>query len=128
MMVQNPGFGEDAQNLISHDDLTAWQEKSHYGRVKLGEGGRLVIPAAMRDALGIKPGDDMSLVVRNGVLTVRPYLQALRDIQKRVSEIAQGPGTSIDDFIEERRAEQRRTDDRFDRVHRDGDEVRKGTK
>ena len=39
-------------------------------RVKLNENGRIVIPAAMREALQIKAGDELLLRVEDGELRV----------------------------------------------------------
>ena len=33
-----------------------------YEKLKIGEGGRFVIPAAMREAMRVKPGDDLILL------------------------------------------------------------------
>ena len=52
-------------------------------RATLGEGGRLVIPAEMRGAMGIKPGDTLVLKVSDGELTAVSQLVSVRQIQAR---------------------------------------------
>jgi len=74
-------------------------------RVKIVEGGKLVIPAMMRRQLGIGPGDTVMVDIDNGELRVRSVSKALeraRAILRRyVPE-----GTSLaDELIADRRAE-----------------------
>ena len=77
-------------------------------RLRLNENGRIVIPAAFRKALGIKPGDEVILRVDDGELrisTLRSRLErARRDVRKYVK-----PGVSlVDELIAERREEAKR--------------------
>jgi len=74
-------------------------------RVKIVEGGKLVIPAMMRRQLGIGPGDTVMVDIDNGELRVRSVSKALeraRAILRRyVPE-----GTSLaDELIVDRRAD-----------------------
>ena len=39
-------------------------------RIRLGEGGQIVIPAAHRKALGVEPGDRMTISFVDGVLRI----------------------------------------------------------
>ena len=41
--------------------------------------GQLVIPARMRDALGIEPGDRIALTLEDGVILLRPVSERLVD-------------------------------------------------
>jgi AbrB family looped-hinge helix DNA binding protein len=41
--------------------------------------GQLVIPARMRDALGIEPGDRVALTLEDGVILLRPVSERLVD-------------------------------------------------
>ena len=73
-------------------------------RVKLGEGGRFVIPAFMREEMGIKPGEVLICHVVDGELRVRSYLDNIRRIQER-SAAYKKPGESVvDEFLAERLA------------------------
>ena len=89
-------------------------------RVKLGEGGRFVIPAAMREEMGVKPGEDLILHVENGELRVRSWLQNLRRVQAELSALKKPGESVVDEFLEERRKEQLRSDARLDRLHAEG--------
>lgn len=88
-------------------------------RATLGEGGRLVIPAEMRRAMGVKPGDALVLKVNDGELTVVSQLVSVRRIQQRLDPY-KGSGGNVDEFLADRRKEQRRSDERFDRLHSEG--------
>lgn len=72
---------------------------------KLGAGGRVVIPAEIRQQLGLKSGDGILLRVEDGELCLLTAHQAV----KRAQDLARPfirPGVSIvDELIAERRAE-----------------------
>jgi AbrB family looped-hinge helix DNA binding protein len=73
-------------------------------RVRVNEQGRIVIPAAMRAALGIQPGDTIVLEVADGELRLRTQQKVLRDLQVARPPTPQGKSI-VDEFIRERRAE-----------------------
>ena len=75
---------------------------------RVASGGRIVIPARFRKALGIKPGDEVVLQLEEGGLRVYSQAEALRRLQDRVTESVP-PGTSlVEELIRERRDETRR--------------------
>jgi AbrB family looped-hinge helix DNA binding protein len=72
-------------------------------RVRLNENGRIVIPAAMRKALKVKPGDELLLHMEDGDLHVTTHLQRIRKAQELVRKHL-GPNPDlVDGFIAERR-------------------------
>jgi AbrB family looped-hinge helix DNA binding protein len=74
-------------------------------RVKIVEGGKLVIPAVMRRELGIGAGDTVMVDIDNGELRVRSISKALeraRAILRR--HIPEGSNLA-DELIMDRRAE-----------------------
>ncbi|WP_404864326.1 AbrB/MazE/SpoVT family DNA-binding domain-containing protein [Georhizobium sp. MAB10] len=73
-------------------------------RVKLGEGGRFVIPAFMRDEMGIKPGEMLICHVVDGELRVRSYLDNIRRIQERSAPYKKPGESVVDEFLAERLA------------------------
>jgi AbrB family looped-hinge helix DNA binding protein len=76
--------------------------------VRIGQNGRLVIPARYRQALGIEPGDEVLVRLEEGSLRIVSRSEALRRAQRRVREIV-GKGACLsDELIAMRRAERRR--------------------
>jgi len=77
-------------------------------RVVLSEGGRIVIPASVRKALGVGPGDSLSLRVENNELRVLSQREAVRRAQEIVSKRV-APGRSlVKELSEERKREAKR--------------------
>lgn len=72
---------------------------------RLAEGGRLVIPARMRKALGIEKGDAVWLAMENGELRVRAARSALRRIQAQLKDLGP-PGRPVSEqLVADRRIE-----------------------
>ena len=70
---------------------------------KLGEGGRLVIPAEYRKAMGVDTGDDLVLILEENSLRVLTPKEGIRRAQALVrSYIPEGRCLS-DELVEERR-------------------------
>jgi AbrB family looped-hinge helix DNA binding protein len=96
-------------------------------KLKLGEGGRIVIPAAMREEMGLAPGETLIAHVENGELRVRSWLKNLKRIQAELSALKKPGESVVDEFLEERREEQRWSDERFDRLHAEGMAMKKAS-
>jgi AbrB family looped-hinge helix DNA binding protein len=74
-------------------------------RTKLTEGGRIVIPAEYRQALGLQIGDELILHLEDGEVHIFTPQQAIRRAQDLVRPYLQ-PGRSLaDELIAERRME-----------------------
>ncbi|OCW57567.1 AbrB/MazE/SpoVT family DNA-binding domain-containing protein [Hoeflea olei] len=112
------GFSEGGQ--AAYGLASEPREEPMLDRVKLGEGGRLVIPAAMREALGVKPGDEMALEVVDGELRIKSYRAVIREIQAEFNTLVPEGVDVVGDFLRERREEQARADARLDRLNREG--------
>lgn len=52
--------------------------------VRMSTRGRLTIPKKIRDSLGIKPGDTVAFVAKEGALLIQPIRNSLRDQQGTV--------------------------------------------
>jgi antitoxin PrlF len=74
-------------------------------RAKLNENGRIVIPASIRQALGIVPGDEVLLLMDDGeVRMTTPRRRAER--AQRLYKKYVGDGVSlVDELIADRRKE-----------------------
>ena len=73
-------------------------------RTRTGEKGRIVIPAAMREALGIVDGDILDLQVVDGELRVATMRERIRRAQERVRHLVP-PGTLVSDELSADRRE-----------------------
>lgn len=77
-------------------------------RTHLNQGGRVVIPAEYRDALGLKPGDDVVLVLEeNAIRLVTPH-QAVRRAQSFVRQYVPRGRNLTEELLADRRHEVRR--------------------
>ncbi|GGA46555.1 AbrB/MazE/SpoVT family DNA-binding domain-containing protein [Sphingomonas psychrolutea] len=74
-------------------------------QAKVIAGGKIVIPAEFRRALGIADGDSV-LIARDaeGGLSIKTHAQVIADGQRAFRAMLKRPFT-VDDFIADRRAE-----------------------
>lgn len=74
-------------------------------KTKIQDGGRLVIPAAYRKALGLKPGDEVLLSIEDGEIRLVSTRQAVAQAQNLLRRyIPKGRSLSME-LIKERREE-----------------------
>lgn len=91
MMAGFPGFGE-AATPMDHG-------------VKMGPDGRVLIPAALRAAAGIKAGDRLTIRVVDGRVVIETQVSAIARVAGMFAHL-KAPGESVvDEFLAERRAE-----------------------
>ena len=77
-------------------------------RVRMNENGRIVIPSRVRNALGIKPGDEVILELDEHEVHLTTLRQRVAKAQKLVRQHVK-PGISlVDELIAERREEAKR--------------------
>lgn len=74
-------------------------------RTKLTEGGRVVIPAEYRKALGMRPGDPVIMQLDDGEVRLFTLDRAIRRAQDLVAEWFPGDRLLSEELIAERRAE-----------------------
>jgi AbrB family looped-hinge helix DNA binding protein len=73
------------------------------GRTRINQNGRVVIPAAFRRALGIKPGDTVLLRMENDELKMSSFRQRLAKAQEFVCKHIPPSVSLADELIAERR-------------------------
>ena len=72
---------------------------------KVVEGGRIIVPAAFREQLGLSKGDTVFMEIGDGELRVRPARSALRRLQAKLRNFASDESLASDELIAQRRAE-----------------------
>ncbi len=74
-------------------------------KTKIREGGRMVIPAEYRKALGLKPGDEVLLTLEDGEIRIVSTRQAVARAQTLVRRYIPKGRTLSEELIKERREE-----------------------
>ena len=74
-------------------------------KTTIREGGRLVIPAAYRKALGLKPGDEVLMVLEDGEIRVVSTRQAMARAQALLRHHVPKGRSLSEELIKERREE-----------------------
>jgi AbrB family looped-hinge helix DNA binding protein len=74
-------------------------------KTKLDTNGRVVLPAGARRALGLTPGDELAIEVRDGAVVLRPFSTSAAKAHARVREVlgAQGVEGLADALIADRK-------------------------
>ena len=74
-------------------------------RTKLGQGGRIVLPAQFRKAMGVKPGDELIMAMKDGEVRVFTRQAAIKRAQGMLRRYIPEGRSLSDELIRERRAE-----------------------
>lgn len=72
--------------------------------VQVGEKGRVVIPASIREALGIKVGDRLEMEVKDCELRISTRRARIRRAQERARQYVK-PGTLVSEELSAQRRE-----------------------
>lgn len=121
-MPHPKGLSEEPQPFDSAADEL---RSVPYARLKIDSAGRIVIPAEMRAAMMVKPGDTVTAEVVEGEFRIVSPEVALKRVQAFAREWrARNPGVSVvDELIAERREEARREDERYERLAREAEDA-----
>jgi AbrB family looped-hinge helix DNA binding protein len=106
-MSDREGFFEGSQPFEQDENGL---RSVKYTRLKIDSAGRVVIPAEMRAAMLVKPGDIVTADVADGEFRIVSPEVALKRVQAFARKWkAEHPGASVvDELIAERREEARR--------------------
>ena len=80
-------------------------EPKQQAKAKLDKAGRVVIPAAFRKALGVKPGEYLILRIVDGEMHAWTFGHATKRIQAIVRKHVPEGRSVVDELIAERRSE-----------------------
>ncbi len=72
---------------------------------RIAEGGRIVIPADYRKALGLRTGDRVMLQLQDGEIRIRSLEAGIRRAQQLVRRVVPADRSLVDELIAERRSE-----------------------
>lgn len=76
---------------------------------KIIAGGKIVIPAELRRALGFNDGDSIVIEREGDTLVLKTYAQVVREVQQAFKAMLPDTGISmVDELIAERRREAER--------------------
>lgn len=69
----------------------------------LSKEGRVLIPTAIRQELGLRAGEPLSISVVDGEVRIVSRLAALRRMQKRLAHLQDPGNPAVDALLQERR-------------------------
>jgi len=81
---------------------------SDYVTAKVNDNGRIVIPAEIRKAMGLNPGDTVAMTFEEGVLRIESQLARIRRIQAEFKPFSKPGVLASDELIAGRREEAQR--------------------
>jgi AbrB family looped-hinge helix DNA binding protein len=76
--------------------------------VILGESGRIVLPAAIRNEFGLKTGDRLTIAINGNRIEILSMDMALKEIRESIVDQRGSMKGLLDEFLEERREQARR--------------------
>lgn len=103
------GFGEERQKPLTGypvADVPLVREGDRLSaKLKVGPGGRVLIPASMREALGVSEGDALMATVENGEVRMLPLAESVRRAQALVRAHVPAGVSLVDELLADRRRE-----------------------
>jgi AbrB family looped-hinge helix DNA binding protein len=104
------GLSESPQPPISGAEFDLDVSKPLHAMVRLGPGGRVVIPAEMREAMELKQGDGLMATVEGKTLVLESLMDRFKELHAITAKY-HPPGVSlVDEYLAEKRAEVARED------------------
>ncbi len=96
-------------DIISKEGILASAvTKPQFVYGKINENGRIVIPAALRQQMGIKPGESVLMEVEDGVLRMESHRARIRRVSESLRQLIPPERCLSDELIADRREEARR--------------------
>ncbi len=96
------------ETVLQQQPEVEWQPSEYVAplrvRMRIGEKGRIVIPAAMREALGMAENEVLDLRLEDGELRIVTLRETIRRVQERARRYIK-PGVSLADQLSAERRE-----------------------
>jgi AbrB family looped-hinge helix DNA binding protein len=89
-------------------------------KARLNPNGRIVIPAAIREQMGVKPGEWLYMDFEDGALRIETFPARIRRIQREAAKYIEPGVSAVDELIAERREEARREEEETQRWLEEG--------
>jgi AbrB family looped-hinge helix DNA binding protein len=91
-----------------------WQQETDVAKLwaKVEQNGRILLPASLRERLGLKPGDEVLLRLMEGGVLVTTPAAAVRRVQEELRKWVPEGALVSDDILAMRRAEVEREAER----------------
>lgn len=103
------GFAEKQQSTFGGVPATGRMGFSEVdalrAKLKIGPGGRIVVPAAMRESLGVNEGDALMATLENGELRLVSLAESVRRAQAIVRGHVPAGVSLVDELLDDRRQE-----------------------
>lgn len=106
--VRNVLVQDEARNAKNAAATTSGETQLVPTRLRLGPDGRVLIPAAFREALGLSEGDTLIASIDKGELNLLTRRAAVRRAQAIVRQFVPEGVSLVDELIEDRRREAER--------------------
>ena len=74
-------------------------------QTRMSKEGRVLIPAAVREELGLSANTPLSIYVQDGEVRIVSRVQAVRHIQQRMAKYKKSGESVVDELLKERREE-----------------------
>lgn len=82
--------------------------KSIEAKARINENGRIVIPAQIRQQMGLSPGETLHLKLEGDTLKIESHRARIRRVQESLRRLIPPDRVLSDELIAERREEARR--------------------
>jgi AbrB family looped-hinge helix DNA binding protein len=103
--VRNVLVQDEARNAKKMVATDSGEAQLAPTKLRLGPDGRVLIPAAFREALGLSEGDTLVASIDNGELNLLTRRAAVRRAQAIVRQFVPEGVSLVDELIEDRRRE-----------------------
>lgn len=103
------GFAEKQQSTFDGVPATGCrgggESEPPRAKLKIGPGGRIVVPAAMRESLGVSEGDALLATLEYGELRLVSLAESVRRAQAIVRNYVPAGVSLVDELLDDRRQE-----------------------